>query len=100
MDDEEYKIYAKELLNSILSHIQNIGVDDNKKLQILSIFKEKLKIYNEYSKKPSFKDFPNKNYINQESYLGSSLTLNNKKYYVGFYDNGKHTLYNSTFNSN
>ena len=99
MSDEEYKIHAKELLNSILNHIENIGVDDNKKLHILSIFKEKLKIYNEYSKKSSFKDFPNKNYTNQESYLGSSLTLNNKKYYVGIYNNNQYGLNNLTFNN-
>lgn len=61
--------------------------------------KEKLKIYNEYSKNSSFKDFPNKNYTNQESYLCSSLNLDNKKYYVGIYNNNEYDLNHLTFNN-
>ena len=61
--------------------------------------KEKLKIYNEYSKNSSFKDFPNKNYTNKESYLCSSLNLDNKKYYVGIYNNNEYDLNHLTFNN-
>lgn len=44
------------------------------------------------------KNFPNKNHINQESYLGSSINLNNKNYYVGIYNN-PYNLNNITFSN-
>ena len=68
MNHKEYKTYAKELLNSILSYIENIRIDNDKKLYILSIFKEKFIIYNEFSQKSLFKEFSK-----QKSYKSRKL---------------------------